>query len=260
MLFSVERHNLLFQNPVVLMSDLKNLIVSILKERPNFSKKDLFNRLKVISSEINEASLTWQLHRLKNNGSIQNSGRGIYSLNSKKIFNPVVSSSLKRIFNKISKEFPYLQTCVWDSRWFNDLMPHQLSKYYLVVEVGKDSAELVFNTMTDISKKVFLNPTEDIFTRYISNFNDVIIVKSLISESPISEHDGLKIASLEKLLVDCVTDEDLYAAQQNQINFIFKTAVENYTINESKLKRYARRRNQLEKVERIINHISAKKS
>lgn len=240
------------------MADLKNLIVSILGEKPTFSKKELFERLKALGSEINETSLTWQLHQLKNQGSIQNSGRGMYSLSSKNIFNPVVSPSLKRIYNKISKEFPFLQICVWDSRWFNDLMLHQLFKYYLVIEVEKDSAESVFNTMTDVSKKVFLNPTEDIFTRYISNFNEVIIVKSLISESPISEHEGVKIASLEKLLVDCIADKDLYAAQQSEIDFIFKTAADKYTINESKLKRYARRRNQLEKVEGLINKISAK--
>lgn len=240
------------------MADFKNLIISILGEKPAFSKKELFERLKAFGSAINETSLTWQLHQLKNQGSIQNSGRGMYSLSSKNIFSPVVSPSLKRIYNKISKEFPFLQLCVWDSRWFNDLMLHQLFKYYLVIEVEKDSAESVFNTMTDVSKKVFLNPTEDIFTRYISNFNEVIIVKSLISESPISEHDGVKIASLEKLLVDCIADKDLYAAQQNEIDFIFKTAAEKYTINESKLKRYARRRNQFEKVEGLINNISAK--
>jgi hypothetical protein len=241
------------------MVDLKKLIVNILGEKPTFSKKELFERLKAFGSEINKTSLTWQLHQLKNQGAIQNSGRGIYSLNSKSIFYPEVSSSLKRIYNKISKEFPFLQICVWDSRWFNNLMLHQLFKYYLVIEVEKDSAESVFNTMTDVSKKVFLNPTEDIFTRYISNFNEVIIVKSLISESPISEHDSVKIASLEKLLVDCIAEKDLYAAQQSEIDFIFRTAAEKYTINESKLKRYARRRNQLEKIEGLIGKTSAKK-
>lgn len=239
------------------MSDLKKLILTTLREKPAFSKKELFARLKIMDAGVNEKSLTWQLHQLKNQGAIQSSGRGIYSLNSKNTFVPVVSASLKRIYNKIAKEFPFLQICVWDSRWFNDLMLHQLFKYYLVIEAEKDSVEAVFNTMTDVSKKVFLNPSEDIFTRYISNFDEVIIVKSLITESPISEQDGVKIASLEKLLVDCVSDQDLYAAQQSEIDFIYKTAFDKYTINESKLKRYARRRNQLEKVKKILHKHSA---
>ncbi|MBK8786380.1 MAG: hypothetical protein IPN43_07745 [Chitinophagaceae bacterium] len=107
--------------------------------------------------------------------------------------------------------------------------------------------------MTDVSKKVFLNPTEDIFNRYISNFNEVIIVQPLISESPITEQGGIKIASLEKLLVDCVADKDLFAAQQSEIDFIFKTAQSKYSINISKIKRYARRRNQLEKIDLLLN-------
>lgn len=234
------------------MSDLKHLIINILREGPTFSKKQLHDRLNSLGSEFNETSLTWQLHQLKSQGSIQSSGRGMYSISSKNFFKPEVSLSLKRLFNRVSKEFPFLQICVWDSRWFNELMFHQLFKYYLVIEVEKDSAESVFNAMTDISKKVFLNPTEDIFTRYISNFNEVIIVKSLISESPISEHDGVKIASLEKLLVDCTADKDLYAAQQNELDFIFKTASDKYAINENKLKRYARRRNQLEDIRKFL--------
>jgi len=57
---------------------------------------------------------------------------------------------------------------------------------------------------------------------------------------------------LEKLLVDCIADKELFAAQQSEIDFIYKTTAEKYTINEGKLKRYARRRNQLEKVVMLL--------
>lgn len=238
--------------------DIKKHIVGFLTSSTSLSKQEIADRLYKTNPEISLSTITWNLHLLKNQGIIQNISRGKYTLNAKKQFSPTLSPSLKRLYNKISREFPFLEICVWDSRWFNDLMLHQLFKYYLVIEVEKDSTESVFNTMTDVSKKVFLNPSEDIFTRYISNFNEVIIVKSLISESPILEYDGVKIAPLEKLLVDCISDKDLFAAQQSEIEFIFKTATNKYTVNESKLKRYARRRNQLEKIEALLNKISAK--
>jgi len=136
-------------------------------------------------------------------------------------------------------------------------MSEQLLKYYLVIEVEKETSESVFDSMTDVSKKVFLNPTEEIFTRYISNFNDVIIVKSLISECPTSEYDGVKIASLEKLLVDCIADQELCAAQKDEIHLIFKNARDKYSVNESKLRRYARRRNQVEKIDKLLSKRSA---
>jgi hypothetical protein len=49
---------------------------------------------------------------------------------------------------------------------------------YKVVEEDKDSIEAVFNTLTGLSKKVFLNPTSEIYLRYIGDFNEVIIVKN----------------------------------------------------------------------------------
>ncbi|RZK25864.1 MAG: hypothetical protein EOO43_04405 [Flavobacterium sp.] len=238
-------------------NNLNELIIKELSKSITLSKKDLFARLASNDSELNLSSLTWQLHQLKKQGLIHSSGQGVYSIVNKDNFQPTISPSLKRHYNKIAKEFPYLQLCVWDSRWLNDLMLHQLFRYYLVIEVEKDSAESVFNTMTDVSKKVFLNPTEDIFNRYISNFDEVIIIQSLISESPITEIKGVKIASLEKLLVDCVADKDLFAAQQSEIDFIFKTAKSKYSINASKLKRYARRRNQLDKIEVLLSKTMA---
>jgi hypothetical protein len=214
-----------------LKAGIKNSIIEVLNRNGAISKQALSLDLKKLHPNANGSAITWNLYQLKKQGLIQSIGRGVYSLSSKKQFSPEISSSLKRLHNKIAKEFPFIQICVWDSRWFNDLMLHQLFKYYLVIEVEKESAESVFNTMTDVSKKVFLNPTEDIFTRYISNFNEVIIVKSLISESPIVEQDQIRIAPLEKLLVDSISDLDLFASQQSEIDYIFNTASEKYNIN-----------------------------
>ena len=240
-----------------MVNSLNDLIINELRANVTLTKSELFNRLQHRVSELTLSSLTWKLHQLKKQELIHSPGQGIYSIMNKNSFNPTISPSLKRLYNKIAKEFPYIQLCVWDSRWFNDLMLHQIFRYYLIIEVEKDSAESVFSTMTDISKKVFLNPTEDIFNRYISNFNEVIIVQSLITESPITEINGVKIASLEKLLVDCVADKDLFAAQQSEINFIFKTANSKYAVNSSKIRRYARRRNQSDKIEMLLSQTMA---
>lgn len=207
---------------------------------------------------VNNSSISWKLHKLKSQGLIQSPGYGVYSYKVNENVQWSISTSLKRYYNKVKKEFPYLQICVWDSRWFNSMMLHQPFKYYLVIEVEKDAAESVFNTMTDLSKKVFLNPTEEIFNRYISNFNEAIIVKPLITEAPLLEQEGIILASFEKLLVDCIADKDLFAAQQDELEFIYKTAFSKYNINVNKLKRYARRRNQLKKLNELIYKTSAK--
>jgi hypothetical protein len=130
---------------------------------------------------------------------------------------------------------------------------------YKVVEVDKDSIEAVFNTLTGLSKKVFLNPTSEIYLRYIGNFNEVIIVKKLVTEAPIVKIDKIWVPSLEKLLVDCLVDKQLFAAQQNELDFIFKSVFSKYTLNISKMTRYARRRGYENELENIINDFLAKK-
>src|SRR3982751_5610226 len=117
------------------MTDHSQIILNALHSLQTLSKSDLFSYVYHVDPEVSMSSFTWKLHQLKKQGLINSPSKGIYSIITENNFTPVVSSSLKRIHNKISKEFPYAQMCVWDSRWFDDLMLHQLFRYYLVIEV-----------------------------------------------------------------------------------------------------------------------------
>ena len=74
----------------------------------------------------------------------------------------------------------------------------------------------------------------------------------MISESPLAETNDIIIAALEKILVDLVSNELLYAAQQEERTTIFVNAFSKYFVNMSKLRRYARRRNRMEQIEELI--------
>jgi hypothetical protein len=74
------------------------------------------------------------------------------------------------------------------------------------------------------------------------NFNS-IIVKDLITKAPVQTIDKIPTAPLEKILVDIFSDKDLFITfQGSELDMIFQTAFEKYTINKSKLFRYAKRR------------------
>ena len=70
-----------------------------------------------------------------------------------------------------------------------------------------------------------------------------MIVKSLVTESPLTQKEGFKVPTLEKLLVDMRKDEDYYFVQGVEETYILENARSLYDINESRLKRYAKRRN-----------------
>lgn len=229
-----------------------------------FSKKEIITKdeleafLKVFFPGADKKTISWRIHDMKTKGIISHVSRGLYSLKSKKEFKPEISNIVKQINNKLIQEFPFIQFCLWESKWFNEFMVHQLFKNYIVVETEKEVMESVFNSFSDLDSMTYLNPDRDIFELYISSYDEVIIVKQLVSEAPINVDDqGMHIASLEKLLVDTLIERDLFASQQNELDHIFKSAFERYNINRSKLKRYARRRNRLVELENYTSKILA---
>jgi hypothetical protein len=236
-----------------LINTLKDKILTYFKEQSTISKDKLVEYIIVDFPELKKSTINVYLSRLKKEGIIKNPSRGVYSLENKEVFSPEIDTSLIRLYNKIQKQYPYIIFCVWNTKWINDLMRHQPFKQYQIIEVEKDAVEQVFNKLNESIKNVFLNPDAEIFERYIHNVNEAIIIKPLVSESPLDKVHKITIPSLEKLLVDMLIDIDVFAAQQGEIEFIYGTAFKKFQINRNKMKRYAIRRNREERVKKLIN-------
>lgn len=237
---------------------LKNKLYSHFGDSSTLSIRELFDFMKTEFPDVAEKTINWKIYQLKTKGILTHISRGVYSLNKKKAFMPELSPNLRRIYNKVKKELPYINLCIWDSRWFNEFMEHQLFKYYIVVETEKEATDSVFNVITDFNKNVFLKPDAEIFRRYIIKHQEVIIVKSLVSESPLQEFDSIKVPCLEKLLIDCLIDVDIFASQQDELDNIYQSVFKKYLININKIRRYARRREQLTELDNKINLLNLK--
>lgn len=237
-------------------TEILNKLYAQFKENPTFSYTELYAFMEKEFPDLAEKTISWKIYKLKTKGILSHISRGIYSLTKKKVYTPHISSYLKRIYKKITSNLPYLNVCIWDSSWFNEFMVHQLFKYSIVVETEKDAVSPVFNILTDISKNVFINPDGETFNRYINNNNEVIIVKPLISEAPVIEINKIRIPSIEKLLIDCLIDKDLFATQQDEMDSIYKTVFDKYLVNLNRLKRYARRRDHLVELENKIKKLN----
>lgn len=233
---------------------IENTIESYFKSNTQLSREELGSLINRDFPELSEGTITVYLSKLKKTGKINNPARGIYSITDKQIFNPEINQNLKKLYNKIHKELPYIEICVWNTKWLSDLMRHQPFKNFTIIEVDKDASEQVFNTVNEFIKNVYINPDKEIFERYISsNTEEVIIIKNLVTESPTVKSNKIEIPALEKLLVDIIIDKELFAAQQGELDFIYKSAFNKYAVNTAKMKRYAIRRNKENELERMIN-------
>ncbi len=237
---------------------LKSKIQSYFKGHRTISKHDLVESILKDFPYLKDSSISVYLSQLKKKGVLKNPARGVYALKGKQEFCPVVDIKLKRLFNKIKKEYPFIEFCIWDTKWLNDFMRHQPFKFYTILELEKDVTESVFYSLKEQGKQVFLEPDAETFELYIHNSDDVIILKQLISEAPLREFENLVIPSLEKLLVDMIIDTKVYAAQQGELDFIYNSAFEKFEVNKGKMKRYAYRRNRENEIEKLTNIALAK--
>jgi DNA-binding PadR family transcriptional regulator len=238
---------------------IENTIENYFKSNTQLSREKLVSLINKDFPDLSLGTITVYLSKLKKAGVINNPARGIYSITDKQIFNPEINQNLKKIYNKIHKDFPFIEICVWNTKWLSDLMRHQPFKNFTIIEVDKEAEEQVFNTVSEWTKNVYFNPDEEILERYIStNTEEITIIKNLVTEAPTTKNNKIEIPTLEKLLVDILIDKELFAAQQGELDVIFKSAFDKYEINKAKMKRYAARRNREEEVEKIINISLAK--
>lgn len=210
-----------------------------------------------IEKELKLSTVNWRIHDLIQNGILQRVGRGKFKFGKERNYLPEISPFMKSVYLKIKKEFPYTVISIWYTSSLNEFMIHQPFKFYYILEIEKEAMDSIFYFLKNLNFSVFLNPTMDILEKYTPNNKQIIIIKPLISEAPLSIVKGITTASIEKILVDIFCDSITFSAQQgSEMRTIFETAFTKYTVNQSKIIRYANRRRKKENFIEFINTIT----
>ena len=220
-----------------------------------FTRKELIANLKSEDQIGSPGTFSEQLNRLLKSGQLLRIERGVYKLpdDARKDFSVVCSEEIRQINQQIKTQFPFVDYCLWSASTLMSYMHHIPNLNLLFVDVEREVAESVFNLLNaDSNKRVFLLPSLTDMERYIST-NDAIIIRPLISESPLQLVEGINTPTIEKVLVDMVGDVEFSFLQGSEINYFYTTIFERHNVNKNKLLRYATRRGRKEEVEKLIN-------
>ena len=121
-------------------------------------------------------------------------------------------------------------------------MIHQPVNTNIIIEIEKDATSSVFHFLKETKDNVFLNPDETIIDNYIDTQTENIIIKNLITTSPLTTKDDIRIPKAEKILVDLFIEHLYKAYQDNELINIYTAFFEKYAINCSNLYWYASKR------------------
>ncbi len=239
---------------------IENRLIEEFKNKDTFSREELFNFFKYFEPELKEGTFGWRIYDLKKKNIIKSIQRGYYTIFYKPKYQPEISSEILKIAKVISKRFENVKYCIWDTHWINEFTQHQSGKKMLIIEIEKDFVESLYYELKDSFKLDFyLNPDKKTIDFYISESKRPVIIKKLITRSPISKRTEKQIKLytplLEKILVDLYTENKLfYFYQGGELMYIYENILKSYTINYTKLFNYAKRREREQDIQQFMNN------
>lgn len=193
---------------------------------------------------VSDSSFRVMISRLKNKGELVSVKRGLYKLGGARRFTVPADEYERNIFFDLKENFPFAEILTWNTAFFDHFSSLQSVKNRTIVEVNSGSEEAVFaHLQNEYNNRIFLKPDEETYLNYVSQLNHPIIVKPVISESPVEETEGVIVPSVEKIIVDLFADEYDFLPWLSERPRIIRELFDNTTVNLSTLMRYAARRN-----------------
>ncbi len=204
---------------------------------------------------LNPVTVRQHLSRLAATGDIVRIGYGKYiKASTKEVFPVIVSDNVKHIYNRLRSDLPFADFCVYSGQVYEPLQHHLSVNHAIYVETNRDTVESVFSLLKEHFTNVYKQPDADFISDYVDLRQECIIVKVLVTESPLQNVDDVPSPTIEKLLVDILKDPDLNYLRGMEFNYMMETALSQYRVSSSKLLRYARRRNVQQQIKRTLDN------
>ena len=197
-----------------------------------------------VFSSNERAKLSRYLGKLCRNGKLRRVGRGVYTLQSANTFMVKANAKARSLYRSLSGQYPFADFCIYSANVITPLLHDMMPNNTLYVETNRDTTQSVFDMLLPkYNGRIFLAPTKEIATTYIDFSKENIIVKPLVTEAPLTLDGKVPVPTLEKLLVDTRVDADFYYLHGYENLEMLRTAISHYDVNQTRLLRYADRRN-----------------
>lgn len=238
---------------------IERKLIEEFKDRKAFSRGELFDFYRYYEPDLKLGTFGWRIYDLKGKNIIRTVKRGLYKISYRQRYKPMLSPELFRLSKKIGAKFDDVKFCIWDTSWLNEFLVHQSGKSMIIVEIEKGFEQSLYYELKDNFKnEVFLHPREREINLYITESRDPIVIEKLITRSPIQKRIEKKIKlgtpQLEKILVDVFAEKKLFFyLQGSEMKHLFENALNNYSINFTRLFSYAKRRERDREIKQFIS-------
>lgn len=229
--------------------------MEVITKGKRYSKEQIKSIILASSKgNISDVAIYKRINKMIASGELSRVGNGQYVFNNKKKFDYLIMNNssleiLSKLEHKFDKSSKYI---LYESTILNMFLNHLIARPTIIVEAEKDLVEPMFWFLKKEGfKNVLLNPTEN--ENYIYNPYDGsgIIIKTMVSKSPIdNKHHKI---TLEKLVVDIVCDKILNMFFEGaEISPMMDNILMNYAVKYDSVRNYAKRRHCFDKFMKYV--------
>lgn len=216
---------------------------------------EIVDSLTVENAQVSRQTVIWSINDLVKQGKAVRVGRGVYLIAPKKQFSPVMSATAKSACSLLADKFRYLDVTVTDTGFLSEFMNLQPFSTVVTLEVKKSAVNAILSAMRKAGFDAYDKNDYPKMERYITTAQPILIRPELAINPTIAKDCNVRLANIEKTLVDLVCDEDIYGQYQGEeLQNIFQNATKRYAINYSQLLKYAGARKRKETVMQILQN------
>lgn len=227
-------------------------LYNTLGDRMQITSNEIAGFYRSYSPDIPISTIRWKIHSLLNKGVIYSIGRGLYRFGRKPIFKPNIYPKTEVIANIMRRRLPFAKYCQWDLRVANAFSTHLLNTQLYFVDVERDVVDAAYHEILKTYRRTVL-------CRHLSEeltyYHGYVVVRNMALEAPTIDIDDMPMASLEKILVDFALDR-IFPFSSTEIVDIYANATADYSVNTSRMLRYAGRRGRRDVIEEILDGIN----
>ena len=211
-----------------------------------FDKVAFREAVRSLNPNCTENTINWMLYFLRKKGMLASAGAGKYyvvpsEVTRKREYRYPNSEEYKEIEEAIADAFPYMKFQMWELIQLNDFVNHQIAKNVIFIEVESMLEDTVFEMLHIRYPYAMIQPDKNYFFKQRSPGTD-IVVQRLLTEAP-SPTNG-HASPMEKILVDLFSNKLTgNLIEKSEYPRIVEDVFRKYRIDETRMFRYARRRN-----------------
>jgi hypothetical protein len=210
--------------------------------------------------ELPRRTVHQYLSRLSRKGKLTQVGRGLYRTDSPPAFQPSLPERIRALAHQIRIQLPFSEFTIWSTAQVIELAHMVPTRHVTFVEADQEMAPAVYEILLSANEPALLDPPREALDQLLALSKEPVVIRSRTETMATVEVEGIRTATLEKLLVDLYFEMSREALPLDPGEFgrMLRSALVHYNVNFVLLLAYAERRGIREDWRALLHRLRAK--